>query len=170
MSAALTVGSPGLSQAGERDQAPDAAPACYGNTCNGKDPQSTKCSSDAITIASYTVKDARDGTPLAYVEMRLSRKCWAVWTRITNEYGYPSYEGYLVWYSCASIPTRPHRRSSSAHRPAPEPGRVLPPGPGAGPGGRARTGGQRSTSPRMKDSTFLRAVSSSYCTGGDFMK
>ena len=37
---------------------------------------------------------------------------------------------------------------------------------------RGRTGSarQRSTSPRMKASTLARAVSSSYCSGGDFMK
>ena len=74
-----------------------AKPTCEKTSCNGKDPKSTRCANDAITLAS-----AKD--PWTLVEMRWSAKCQAVWTRGTNLFNYNGGMGNsvaLVWYSCA---------------------------------------------------------------------
>lgn len=56
------------------------AASCQGSTCEGKDPQTYGCSGDATTKASFV-----DGQ---YFEMRYSKKCNAVWTRVDSSSDY----------------------------------------------------------------------------------
>lgn len=56
---------------------PAAAWSCSGASCRGKDPQTWGCNRDARTLSSI----ARYGT---LVELRYSRRCNAVWSRVTN--------------------------------------------------------------------------------------
>lgn len=52
---------------------------CYGDYCSGKDPESTGCSADAVTVA-YT--PYRYGT----LDLRWSNTCKTNWARINSSY------------------------------------------------------------------------------------
>ena len=57
--------------------------SCAGNGCNGKDPQASGCSANAVTLASaamLTVSRDNIGT----IEMRYSRACGTQWIRINS--------------------------------------------------------------------------------------
>jgi hypothetical protein len=73
---------------------PATAAACYYTSCNGRDPQSTGCSSGARTltkIPDWEVSGAR-------VELRYSPSCHAVWTRIDNYAGLPGVAKVIGYY------------------------------------------------------------------------
>jgi hypothetical protein len=68
------------------------AASCYGNSCNGLEPEKSGCSDDARTVRSREV-DSFD------VELRYSPDCHAVWTRITNNSGYPGVAKVIGYYN-----------------------------------------------------------------------
>lgn len=51
-----------------------AAVGCYGDYCSGRDPSSTGCSADGITVAAKDVAGGR-------LELRWSPRCKTNWTR-----------------------------------------------------------------------------------------
>ena len=56
--------------------APSASAAsCSGTGCNGKNPQTTGCVSDAVTVSNAHASDGH------YIELRYSKKCKALWVR-----------------------------------------------------------------------------------------
>lgn len=60
--------------------APAYAATCKGSTCEGKDPQAAGCSGDAVTLTSVRYDQL--------FEMRYSRVCDAVWTRVVSDQTY----------------------------------------------------------------------------------
>ncbi|MEH1124819.1 DUF2690 domain-containing protein [Micromonospora sp. CPCC 206061] len=54
-----------------------AAPACHGGTCTGRNPNKAGCSSDAVTVREFTRGPNR-------VELRFSPACRATWSRWSN--------------------------------------------------------------------------------------
>jgi hypothetical protein len=76
--------------------APSAAAAafCRGAECNGLDPDQTGCSSDAKTVRErYVSEFAID------IELRYSSSCNAVWTRITNNWGFAGVAKVIGYYN-----------------------------------------------------------------------
>lgn len=81
--------------------APDAAPAdeatgiteqlisCSGNGCNGVDPNTTPCASDAVSVAGATRSIFRNGTSIVIgqVELRWSASCGTNWARVSRTDG-----------------------------------------------------------------------------------
>jgi hypothetical protein len=81
--------------------APDAAPAdeatgtteqlisCSGNGCNGVDPNTTPCASDAVSVAGATRNIFRNGTSIliGQVELRWSASCGTNWARVSRTDG-----------------------------------------------------------------------------------
>jgi len=55
---------------------PARAATCYSYSCDTLDPQAAGCAGDAYTRYEYTFRGYR-------VELRVSPKCWAAWTRAT---------------------------------------------------------------------------------------
>jgi hypothetical protein len=85
--AAVVVGAPAAAVAhvGKSPPPPGAAPNanCSGNGCNGKDPEASGCSANAVTLASaamLTVNRDNIGT----IEMRYSRNCGTQWIRVNS--------------------------------------------------------------------------------------
>jgi hypothetical protein len=79
---------------------PASASTCSGSTCNGKDPNTYGCSSDAVTLDNWT--DLWLG-----VELRYSKKCYAAWARVrylqsVPEPGACCNIASLNWYSCST--------------------------------------------------------------------
>lgn len=56
-----------------------ASPTCYGDYCSGTDPEATKCSADAYTVAHQTW----DGWS-ARLELRWSPSCKTNWARVNT--------------------------------------------------------------------------------------
>src|SRR5690349_11402154 len=83
LSGTVAVGSPAL------------AVSCYGDYCSGKDPESSGCSADGVTVASGPLW----GTFNTYVELRWSPTCKTNWARIPATYG-TSQPQALVAYQC----------------------------------------------------------------------
>lgn len=79
----------------------DAAPAdeatgtaeqlisCSGNGCNGVDPNTTPCASDAVSVAGATRSIFRNGTSIVIgqVELRWSASCGTNWARVSRTDG-----------------------------------------------------------------------------------
>lgn len=62
-----------------------SAATCYGNSCEGRDPQNTSCVNDAYTISRMdAITPAGDWGNL---EMRYSPSCYTNWVRFTPWYG-----------------------------------------------------------------------------------
>jgi hypothetical protein len=57
---------------------PASAATCSASGCNGKNPETYKCSGDAKTISSATRYNGR------IAQLRYSKKCKAVWVRTEN--------------------------------------------------------------------------------------
>ncbi|MBO1756924.1 DUF2690 domain-containing protein [Allobranchiibius sp. CTAmp26] len=79
----LSVGL-GSSWAAAAAHADTSAPSCYGASCTDKDPSTTNCVDDAVTIyerAAVTTGDA--GANYGVLEMRYSRNCDSNWVRFT---------------------------------------------------------------------------------------
>lgn len=65
-----------------------AAPTCWGATCNGRSPVGTTCANDARTLDSFNVvlgEGASYGDASWKVELRYSPSCAAAWTRATGK-------------------------------------------------------------------------------------
>ena len=76
---------------------PTVEPACFGATCNGKDPHAYACDTNAVTLDEFSIWM---GDGYTRIQLRKSAWCGAAWAR----YLYASYPGYgtiqLKWYSC----------------------------------------------------------------------
>ena len=72
--------------AGQVQQA-QAATACYGSSCTGKNPSATICANDARTIMSREVKIRES---YGILELRYSPKCYSNWVRFTPWSGWRS--------------------------------------------------------------------------------
>jgi hypothetical protein len=72
---------------------PAFAVTCSGSGCEGKNPQTTGCSADAITAASASIPDGK-------VELRWSQTCQTFWSRVTS------------WIGPTTIRTRVQRQTS----------------------------------------------------------
>lgn len=71
VAAAAVVAVSGLTAA-----APQAlAASCSGTGCNGKNPQTTGCVGDAVTVSNAHASDGH------YIELRYSKACKALWVR-----------------------------------------------------------------------------------------
>jgi hypothetical protein len=77
-------------------QTPAMAVGCYGDYCSGKDPESTGCSADGITVAS-----ARIPGSYTYIELRWSATCKTNWARVPSSWGTSS-PSLLQAYQCAT--------------------------------------------------------------------
>jgi hypothetical protein len=73
---ATTEAAPGVTVA--------AALSCTAGTCKGKDPEAYGCAADATTLDEFTDGSFR-------FEMRHSKKCYAVWTRVSSPKGTPGW-------------------------------------------------------------------------------
>jgi hypothetical protein len=74
--------------------APAFAVTCSGSGCEGKNPQTTGCSTDAITAYSTAIPNGK-------VELRWSQTCETFWSRVTS------------WIGPTTIRTRVQRQSGS---------------------------------------------------------
>ena len=72
---------------------PAFAVTCSGSGCEGKNPQTTGCSADAVTAASAAIPDGK-------VELRWSQTCLTFWSRVTS------------WIGPTTIRTRVQRQTS----------------------------------------------------------
>lgn len=63
----------------------DGTPDCYGSACEGKDPSTTNCIDDAITIMRYGARD--EGGAYGTLELRYSAKCHSNWSRFNTDTG-----------------------------------------------------------------------------------
>lgn len=77
----LTVGLTAITIPANATSAPD----CYGGSCEGKDPSTTNCVDDAITIMRYGARD--EGGAYGTVELRYSPKCHSNWNRFNTDTG-----------------------------------------------------------------------------------
>lgn len=68
------------------------AAACWGPTCNGRDPQTTRCSSGA-----YNLEEDWDVGGYVSIQLRYSPSCNAAWTRIENFRGWTG-EAKIIGY------------------------------------------------------------------------
>ncbi len=62
---------------------------CSGNGCNGLDPETTPCASDAITAQTKSIYATISGksTYVGYVQLRWSNACKTNWARVTRTDG-----------------------------------------------------------------------------------
>lgn len=63
----------------------NSTPDCYGSTCEGKDPSTTNCVDDAITIMRHGARN--EGGAYGTLELRYSIKCHANWGRFNTDTG-----------------------------------------------------------------------------------
>ena len=56
-----------------------SAASCHGTSCNGKDPQATGCSADAVGVGDVLEPT---GNPYLTAELRYSAACDAAWVRL----------------------------------------------------------------------------------------
>jgi Protein of unknown function (DUF2690) len=77
-----------------------ATVGCSGYGCDGTDPSSTGCAANAITAEQQTEYEANgSGYAVGYVQLRYSKTCRTVWTRIIVFYAAPDgYEGIGTIY------------------------------------------------------------------------
>jgi hypothetical protein len=84
---------------------PASAAPCHSDSCNGLNPQTTGCSSDATTLEWFfiyvdeqgfveTTTDVMPGQT-AKIELRFSAQCWAAWARLSFLQWVPGTQG---WY------------------------------------------------------------------------
>lgn len=66
-----------------------SAADCKGSSCNGRNPQTMGCSSDAVTKGNVYSTDALT------VEMRYSKACDAWWARVTCDWNDPTLAAYV---------------------------------------------------------------------------
>ncbi len=59
-------------------------PPCWGDACNGQDPEASGCAENSVTIDGRNVVDPRTGVVVATVELRYSRACQCNWVRVTR--------------------------------------------------------------------------------------
>jgi uncharacterized membrane protein len=99
--ALLTTAALALATAGSAMVAPaahaDPTPPCYGASCNGKDPQSTGCSSDASTVSSFGIGGNMlpidGGGAVVTISYRYSGWCGANWAVATVHNMFPDDAG-----------------------------------------------------------------------------
>ena len=63
---------------------------CFQNGCNGLDPATTPCASDAVTVQTKSIyaNKAGQSTNVGYVQLRWSGSCQTNWARVTRTDGF----------------------------------------------------------------------------------
>jgi hypothetical protein len=79
-------------------------PSCYHNSCDGRNPAATNCSSSPTTAASVTAyyADRSSRFPIARIDLRYSPLCHAWWARTVIHRATYAREGYLHYLGCCS--------------------------------------------------------------------
>ncbi|WP_414636339.1 DUF2690 domain-containing protein [Actinophytocola sp.] len=78
-------------------QTPALAAGCYRSSCNGQDPQSMGCGTDAYPLASFTYTGSNEFLRGSFLELRYSPACDAAWVRTTNG------DCFGMWRPCGSV-------------------------------------------------------------------
>lgn len=79
------------------------APSCNGASCDSKNPQSTNCVNDAITLKAWNAKDPA-GATIGMLEMRYSPSCYSNWVRFTPQAGITGFLGNISGGTINSTP------------------------------------------------------------------
>lgn len=61
-----------------------SAVSCSGNSCTGKDPETTGCAADATTVSTFTAHYGNNFGLDPYLELRQSNRCKTRWVRVKS--------------------------------------------------------------------------------------
>ena len=72
-------------------------PLCYQSTCNGKNPEDTRCGDDARNLQAFWYQGSSPWLQNTLLELRYSQACDAAWVRTTGG------DCFDIWRPCISV-------------------------------------------------------------------